>query len=411
MIQNDRQYKITLKALRDLREAYDMQNTNDLEDWVVKANRDALVSQIEEFEELLASYELLKSGSQTKWSCSGLEYLPTILIKARISSGKTQKELAAELDIKPQQVQRYEATNYQGANLDRLIEVANALNIEFTSIAKNNADDFSSVISTANKMEWGNFPIKEMIRRKWIENIGGISTFFNSYPMSTQALHRKSYHGTNRPNEYSLLAWQTKVLYKAQEKIKAQEVNEFVLSDRWVKELVSFSALPDAPIRAVDLLRKNGIVLVFERHLSKTYLDGAAMLTKEGIPVVGMTLRHDRLDNFWFVLLHELGHIFLHLFNGSSGVFFDDVEGGVDTNFKEQEADKFALDNLISEKNWLLCVSRFQATSEAVIADSKRLNVHPSIVAGRVRKEKNNYTLLNEFVGSGMVRKTLGEDV
>ncbi|NJL20730.1 MAG: hypothetical protein HC895_07860 [Leptolyngbyaceae cyanobacterium SM1_3_5] len=46
-------------------------------------------------------------------------------------------------------------------------------------------------------------------------------------------------------------------------------------------------------------------------HLPQTYLDGAALLLPDGTPVVALTLRYDRIDNFWFVLLHELGHILL----------------------------------------------------------------------------------------------------
>ena len=42
------------------------------------------------------------------------------------------------------------------------------------------------------------------------------------------------------------------------------------------------------------------------------------MMTDTGCPVIGLTLRYDRLDNFWFVLLHELGHVFLHLMHGAA---------------------------------------------------------------------------------------------
>ena len=52
------------------------------------------------------------------------------------------------------------------------------------------------------------------------------------------------------------------------------------------------------------------------RHLPGTYLDGAAMLSAFSQPVVALTLRYDRLDNFWFVLFHELAHVFLHLRRG-----------------------------------------------------------------------------------------------
>ena len=60
------------------------------------------------------------------------------------------------------------------------------------------------------------------------------------------------------------------------------------------------------PVKARELLASKGVTLIIERHLPGTYLDGAAMLAENGNPVIGLTLRHDRLDNFWFVLFHEL---------------------------------------------------------------------------------------------------------
>ncbi len=88
------------------------------------------------------------------------------------------------------------------------------------------------------------------------------------------------------------------------------------------------------------------------------------MLSNSGHPVIGMTLRYDRLDNFWFVLLHELGHIFLHLFNGLRFDFFDE-EDGSEADQIEREADKFALDTLIPPEAWNQCLSRFAMTAEA----------------------------------------------
>ena len=48
------------------------------------------------------------------------------------------------------------------------------------------------------------------------------------------------------------------------------------------------------------------------------------MLAESGSAIIGLTLRFDRLDNFWFALFHELGHIFLHLATGSRYDFFDE---------------------------------------------------------------------------------------
>src|SRR4030042_1351312 len=63
------------------------------------------------------------------------------------------------------------------------------------------------------------------------------------------------------------------------------------------------------PFVARAFLEKMGIILAVEPHLPRTHLDGAAMLRSDGTPVVALTLRYDRLDNFWFTLSHELAHI------------------------------------------------------------------------------------------------------
>jgi HTH-type transcriptional regulator/antitoxin HigA len=164
----------------------------------------------------------------------------------------------------------------------------------------------------------------------------------------------------------------------------------------------------DGPKRARNLLAEKGIVLVVERHLPGSYLDGAAMLANAETPVVGLTLRHDRLDNFWFVLLHELAHVFLHLFDALRFDFFDE-ESATDSDPIEAEADKFALDTLIPEAVWDQCLSRFALSEEAVRIDAEAIGIEPSIIAGRIRKERGNYTILSGLVGQGLVRCQLEE--
>ena len=132
------------------------------------------------------------------------------------------------------------------------------------------------------------------------------------------------------------------------------------------------------------------------------------MLSATGHPIVALTLRYDRLDNFWFVLFHELGHVFQHLFSPLRLDFFDE-EDGRESDAIEQEADKFALTQLISETQWKQCLSRFAMSEEAVLIDAERLNIHPSIIAGRIRKERNNYRILNNLVGSSTVRRQFEE--
>jgi len=198
----------------------------------------------------------------------------------------------------------------------------------------------------------------------------------------------------------------------AQARFLAQRMHEedaikpFELNDTWLSELPRLTRRKDGPRQARDLLAERGIALVIERHLPGTYLDGAAMLSAFSQPVVALTLRYDRLDNFWFVLLHELAHVFLHLTQGLRFDFFDE-EDGDKTDRIEQEADDFALSALIPEAAWEQCLSRFVLTEEAVMTDAENLGIDASIIAGRIRKERNDYTLLTRLVGQDAVRKQL----
>jgi HTH-type transcriptional regulator/antitoxin HigA len=176
-----------------------------------------------------------------------------------------------------------------------------------------------------------------------------------------------------------------------------------------VSELVGLTRHSRGPLRARELLADYGIVLVIERHLTGTYLDGAAMMSAAGYPVIGLTLRYDRLDNFWFVLFHELGHVFLHLFRNLRLDFFDE-EDGSEADEIEVQADRFALDRLIPDAAWKQCLSRFALSEESVHIDAERLGIDPSIIAGRIRRERKNYTILSELIGSGTVRAQLERD-
>ena len=208
------------------------------------------------------------------------------------------------------------------------------------------------------------------------------------------------------PNEYALFAWQARILERTRAIVEMHHPPEFVVDDRWSVDLIALTRRNDGPKRAQALLLSKGIILVMEKHLSGTYLDGGAMLDRDGRPVIGLTLRFDRLDNFWFVLLHELGHVFLHLMDGLRYDVFDEEETSGDDKV-EREADAFALDNLIPEATWDECLSRFALSEEAARIDAKNLGIDASIIAGRIRKELGDYTILEGVIGQGQVASQL----
>jgi len=140
-------------------------------------------------------------------------------------------------------------------------------------------------------------------------------------------------------------------------------------------------------------------------------LDGAALRGVDGgAPVVALTLRYDRIDNFWFSLLHELAHIGLH-FNGAAEAFVDDFSlreaPSRHEDPRENEADALAEEALISRETWASAGLTARASYSGIIAFSQRIGVHPAIVAGRVRHQTRNFRAFAPLLGTGEVRKQL----
>jgi HTH-type transcriptional regulator/antitoxin HigA len=420
MIYSDKQYGITAGELAKLRDALAVAQIQETDkDWLKQVQTDALKSQIATMEAELSHYDLLKSGEITFAKAHSLESLPSVLVQARIAASMSQTDLAERLRMKPQQIQRYEASNYAGASLDRLIDVSKALNVHITGLFESNDASKGAVFSweDVDEVVWKQFPAREMARRGWFDVPRKADVFEKAReyfmqaagPQFASAYHRKKMRGGSVPNEYALLAWQARILERARGMVETNNPPEFVLDDRWVADLVALTRRSDGPNRAQALLLSKGIILTTEEHLSGTYLDGGAMLDRDGRPVIGLTLRYDRLDNFWFVLFHELGHVFLHLMDGLRYDFFD--EEGTNGNDKvEREADQFALDSLIPKEKWDECLSRFAMSEEAVRIDAKNLGIDASIIAGRIRKERGDYTILTRLIGEGQVRSLFEDD-
>lgn len=121
-------------------------------------------------------------------------------------------------------------------------------------------------------------------------------------------------------------------------------------------------------------------------------------------PIVALTLRHDRIDNFWFALIHELIHVQRHL-DPDKQFIFDNLDDKTRLSKDELEADELAKNALIPLEEWNASKLKNEPTAENSKALAEKLRIHHAIVAGRVRHEQNNWRILNGILGKGDVGK------
>jgi len=193
-------------------------------------------------------------------------------------------------------------------------------------------------------------------------------------------------------NMTNLTGWKQLVKYKAsQVKITCEfdntSANSLVES---LHEIFRQNNNTKSKVKA--LLESYGILMVYQPHFEKTPVDGYSFVSGRN-PVIAMSLRHKRIDNFAFTLFHELGHVYLHLLRNLHTEFLDiqDSYRGSD-NLEEQEANAFAANHLIPPKSWQSFFERYpRFNDEIIIAFAKKQQVHPAIVFGRLCFETGNY--------------------
>lgn len=262
------------------------------------------------------------------------------------------------------------------------------------------------------------FPLAEMVKRNWFSDFSGslqdaraqLEDLMAAFIAPLRqvdlqlAYNRQHIRVGKKCDEHALLAWRIRVVALAQRESVAP-YHKGAVDQTFLRELAKLSYLKDGPKLAREFLAKAGIPLVFERHLDKTYLDGAAIPLPNGRPMVAMSLRHDRLDNFWFTLFHELAHIALHLDKNEEDAFFDDTTTQCGKDHHEQEADSFAMEALIPADAWKAARLSIRSKETRVHDFANQLRISPAIPAGRLRYDSSNYTNLSSLVGNRQVRK------
>lgn len=264
---------------------------------------------------------------------------------------------------------------------------------------------------------FGGLPIADMTKRGWLvvnnqknpeEVESAICRFFgvNRAEDIEYLPHAARKTETSSEASPSQLAW----LYRVKSISSEMLVPKF--SDANIggvlTELKPLLISPENVRRVPRLLMEAGIRFLLVETLPSAKIDGVCFWLDRDSPVIAMTSRHDRNDNFWFVLRHELEHVRLR--HGQSRVIFDDLDGknkSIDSDVSEEEAlaNVAAANFCVPQKQMDAFVERKAPffSERDLIGFSKSIKVHPGIVAGQLQYRTGRYERFRQYLAK--VRK------
>jgi HTH-type transcriptional regulator / antitoxin HigA len=255
------------------------------------------------------------------------------------------------------------------------------------------------------------YPVREMIRRGWLNNteVGLLESQFKRFlKIENDKEVRQIQHAARKTNigddpTASQLAWLYRVVQIA-ESMPCKAYSEQALSQAKPK-LKALMQRREGAHRVPQILADCGLRFVIVEGLPSGKIDGVCIWLTPDMPVVAMSIRFDRIDNFWFVLWHELGHV-LKRHGKDKGAWIIDIDIELESDAvakdstirkQEQAANIFAADQCVQEHEMMTFVSRRQYFAERdVVAFAHRMHVHPGIVVGQIHNRTKKYELLRK---------------
>jgi HTH-type transcriptional regulator/antitoxin HigA len=255
------------------------------------------------------------------------------------------------------------------------------------------------------------YPIREMIKRGWIENTDSdmlnaqIAKFFEvssteEIPYLAHAAKKTNYEIRNI--DPTQLAWLFRVKQIARS-ISVPKYSEKALRDA-IEKLHILLVDPEEIRHVPRILAECGIRYIIVEPLPQGKIDGVCLWIDKKSPVVGMSTRLDRIDNFWFVLRHELEHVLQN--HGQDSAMIDVDVGGeqaksTDTIPAEERIANIAAANFcvpINEIESFIARKSPYFSEKDILGFSRKIHIHPGLAIGQIQFRTGRYDLLKKHL-------------
>jgi HTH-type transcriptional regulator / antitoxin HigA len=241
------------------------------------------------------------------------------------------------------------------------------------------------------------YPVREIVKRGWIEpsdDIDVLEKRFNEfYGFGKSKLAWAARKSTLGELNAAQTAWLRRA-YQLARGVSAQTFSD--ISFRNCLEILKvFRANAEDVRRVPRVLADHGIRLLIIEALTKTAIDGVCFWLDRKSPVIVLSLRYDRIDSFWFTLMHELCHV-----KNKDGLedpvtvdtlmFGKDAQPFESKTQQEKEADTFASQFLVDQERLLKFIARVRPYyyKSKITNFANLIQVHPGLVVGQLQHRK-----------------------
>ena len=253
--------------------------------------------------------------------------------------------------------------------------------------------DKQAIIAEEKYLE--HIPYTEMAKRNWLEQtrdpyekVINLRKFFSvaSLGFNTELKNKLAFRKSKNDN-FSFEALYCFLRYGEIEANK-EECSKFDI-DKLKTNVDKIRMLANKPFleqikKIKELLKECGVVLIYERHLPNTYVNGVSYKITPDKAIIMISDRGKKDDILWFTLFHEIAHLLKH----SKKEVFVDLENSEITDI-ELEADEYSRNILIPDNIYKNFISKNNIYTEKIIKDfAKANNIEPGIVVGRLQKDE-----------------------